>query len=157
VEIRPARLDEAVQVSALLERVWRSTFEPLIGPARVAARHAEWHAPDVLARQIAAERASFLVADADPEGIVAHAFAAMRPDGTLVIFRLYVRETHQRQGLGTRLIDALISRHRGAKRVQLTVMTGTPAVAFYRRRGFATFGEVVEADGTSLRMERALV
>ena len=128
----------------------------MIAPTRVAARHAKWHAPDVLARQIDAEPASFWAVDGDVLGPVAHAFAAIRSDATLAIDRVYVRKTHQRQRLATRRLAQLISVHPAAERAHLTVTRGTPAVAFYRHHGFDVAREIIDVDEAWRRTERFL-
>ncbi len=154
-EIRAARLDDIEPVRALLSRSFDLTYAPVIGTAAAEALHVRWHAPEVLARQTAEPRSSFLVASEGDGRIVAHAFGSMTPSGVLSVVRLYVASSFQGRGLGTRLLVELADRHPGSNGARLHVLSGSvAALTFYRARGFEAVGESQE-DGVSwLRFQR---
>lgn len=74
------------------------------------------------------------------------------PNGALDICRLVVHPVAHRRGVATALLDALDS----IEPAELTVVsTGTanlPALALYRRRGFAPVGERQVAPGVTIKL-----
>jgi ribosomal protein S18 acetylase RimI-like enzyme len=65
-------------------------------------------------------------------------------------FGLCVADAHQRQGLGSVLIDRVLAavRARGLTRVHLTVVQDNlVAFSLYESRGFVRYGELVGSDG----------
>ncbi|WP_375458221.1 GNAT family N-acetyltransferase [uncultured Enterovirga sp.] len=156
VRIRPARTDEAPAVFELLGELWRETYEPLIGRDRVASLHERWHAPELLARQMVAAPASFLVAEFETGQIVGHAYASAFRPPVLFVVRLYVQREQQKQGIGSALLARLAVLHPDATTTRLFVIKGNlGALAFYRRHGFAVTGEAEEDGVVSLRLDRA--
>ena len=145
--IRPATEQDVPGTRRVLVETWHATYDALIGPERVDALTGRWHAAAVLRGEIALPDASFLVAEQDGE-IVGHALARQRDAEELVLARLYVLPTHQRQGVGERLLAAVVERHPAARRLRLGVEAENPkALGFYRRQGFAVTGERVEDGG----------
>lgn len=110
----------------------------------------------MLAEQISAQDGSFLVAEHEGR-LIAHAFAREPQTGVLFLSRLYVLPVRQRQGVGARLLEAVVERHPGAAVMRLDVEAeNEKAVAFYRQHGFVAVGERAEKGLRSLRMEKAL-
>jgi ribosomal protein S18 acetylase RimI-like enzyme len=71
--------------------------------------------------------------------------------------RLYVAGTHQRAGIGQRLLDDILADRPDAQRVRLWVLRGNAgALAFYEKQGFAVTGEAEEDGVWSLCLERDL-
>jgi ribosomal protein S18 acetylase RimI-like enzyme len=95
---------------------------------------------------------------ADESGvIVGHIFAHQRRAPALTIARLYVLPSHQRRGIGERLIEAAIARHPACKVIRLDVEADNEkGLAFYRKQGFAVAGEKIEEGIRHLAMERRL-
>ncbi len=153
LQIRSGTENDIEPVRELLGRVYAATYAPLIGAARAQALHERWHSRDALLAQLSAPDSSFLVA-ADGEGVlVGHALASAQ---RLTIPRLYVAVTHQRRGVGRRLLAELLARHPRAESVRLYVLEGNAgALAFYRRQGFSIVGEGEEDGVRSLRLERS--
>lgn len=155
VEIRAACPGDIAPVRALLADLYGATYAPILGSDRALALHEHWHAAEALARQIDRPRASFLVAEEAGGEIVGHAFASAVQAPLLFIVRLYVAQSAQGRGLGSRLLDGLAARHPDTDRMRLYVVAGNDAaLAFYRARDFAIVGEAEEAGITSLRLER---
>lgn len=154
--IRRAVPREAGDTRRVLVETWHDTYDSLLGLEKVTEITSRWHAVEVLTEQIGSPDTSFLVAEHSGR-LIGHAFARMlRPD-VLFLSRLYVLPAWQRQGLGARMLGAVVERHPGAARMHLYVEAENgKGVAFYRRHGFTVTGER-EGDGMrSLRMERLL-
>jgi len=89
--------------------------------------------------------------------MVGHAFTVEQGRGVLLLSRLYVLPTRQRQGIGEGLLRAAIRCHPDTTRVQLVVEArNTKALAFYGRHGFVVTGEIEEEEPRPLRMELAV-
>lgn len=156
VLIRNAIASDIPAVSALLVETWHDTYDALLGAPKVAEITARWHAPDILAQQLAIVGTSFLVAKAD-HVLVGHAYADARALPRLRIGRLYVLPAWQRRGIGQALLAALCERYPSARCLALEVETeNAKGVAFYRREGFVSAGGMTD-DGTNLLwMEKTL-
>jgi ribosomal protein S18 acetylase RimI-like enzyme len=151
--IRAAVAEDLSDVRRLLAATWHDTYDALLGTERVTATTSRWHAPDVLANQSALPHASFLVAL--QEGVVVgHAFAVEQGDDVLLLSRLYVLPTHQRQGIGEALLAAVIERHPETVRVDLVVEArNVKGMAFYGRHGFVVAGTIEEEGSCPLLMQ----
>jgi ribosomal protein S18 acetylase RimI-like enzyme len=67
--------------------------------------------------------------------------------------QLYISPTHQRRGIGSRVMRLLLEERRGtAKSMALFVLKNNPAFRFYQRHGF----EVIRETHTTLVMRRAM-
>jgi ribosomal protein S18 acetylase RimI-like enzyme len=151
--IRSATEADIGNVRALLRETWHQVYDPIIGRDAVDEVSARWHAPALLARQLHKPRSSFLVA-CDRDHLVAHGFAYMREPMTLVVSRLYVRPSHQRQGIGRRILASLSTRHAEAQTLRLFVAAeNARGVSFWRREGFIVVGEGMEEGARVLHME----
>ena len=152
--IRTATEADLEAVRALLHETWHQVYDPIIGRGNVDEVTARWHAAALLAQQLDQPRSSFLVAQ-DRDRIVAHGFAHVQEPATLVVSRLYVRPSHQRQGIGRDLLAALCARHAEATLLHLFVAAeNTRGVAFYLREGFIVVSEGIEEGARVLHMEK---
>jgi ribosomal protein S18 acetylase RimI-like enzyme len=156
LRIRPATPADVGAVRRLLVETWHDTYDPLLGRERVTEITNRWHAEDVLAGELDLPDSSFLIAERGGETL-GHAFGRARQPPVLVVGRLYVRPAYQRQGIGGRLLAALLERHPETAIVRLTVeAANAKGISFYRRHGFSVVGEVDEDGLPALQMERAL-
>ena len=154
--IRPAVPDDAEATRRVLVETWHDTYDPLLGPVKVTEITGQWHAVEVLAKQISVLDALFLVAEHESL-LIGHAFARELQPGVLFLSRLYVLPAWQRQGVGARLLEVVAERHPKAVLMRLNVNAKNgKGVAFYRRHGFVTVGEREEDGWRSRRMEKAL-
>ena len=154
--IRHAVPREAEDTRRVLVETWHDTYDPLVGWEKVVEITSQWHAVKVLTEQIGSPDASFLVAEHSGR-LIGHAFARMPQPGTLFLSRLYVLPAWQRQGLGTRMVGAVLEQYPGAARMRLNVEAeNLKGVAFYRRHGFTVVGERKESGLRSLQMEKLL-
>lgn len=65
-------------------------------------------------------------------------------DGFTVIFiqDILVFPEHQRKGIGTALIKAVLARYSNVRQIQLTTDNTAKTLAFYRSLGFSEFSEI---------------
>jgi len=152
--IRAATEADLEAVRALLGETWHQVYDPILGPDGVDEVTRRWHAPALLREQLNEPRSSFLVAY-DGELLVGHGFALLREPATLIVSRLYVRPSHQRQGIGTSLLAAMRGRHADAVTLRLFAAAENPrGLAFWRRAGFRVVGEGIEEGARVLHMEQ---
>ena len=80
---------------------------------------------------------------------VGHAMG-QRDGGEIILYSLYVHPEWQRKGIGSALLDAVIADHPEAKAIRLEVLKdNAAAIAWYRTKGFETYGDTQSATGTS--------
>ena len=73
-----------------------------------------------------------------------------RDGDEIILYSLYVHPEWQRKGIGSALLDAVIAHHPEAKAIRLEVLKdNAAAIAWYRTKGFETYGETKKATGTS--------
>jgi GNAT superfamily N-acetyltransferase len=154
--IRTATKADIDAVCALLRETWHQVYDPIIGPDAVDEISARWHAPALLNHQLGRPRASFIVA-CTGDLVIGHGFAFVRDPATLVVSRLYVSSSHQRQGVGRSLLAALCARHREAASLCLFVAAeNRPGLSFYLGEGFTIVREGLEEGVRVLHMEKPL-
>lgn len=84
----------------------------------------------------AARDGSFQIISQD--GVTVGAVRIERSAGYIQLDQLYVAATHQRRGIGTEIVRALMAEARSARKpLRLRVLKVNPARAFYQRLGFA--------------------
>lgn len=159
VEIRPARPGEGAAVSRLMQAIWHHTYDPILDPATVEAITSVWHAPERFERQIASPGLVFLVAEQKGRLVGHSAGRRLAKEDAILLERLYVAPFAQRQGIGQRLLKAVIERLPPSRSVRLRVAAeNVQAVRFYERLGFRPVGapEPWDADRriNEVRMER---
>ncbi len=157
VEVRPAIGDDLSGVLSVGHRTWLATYEPLVGPEYVAMGLAKWWTSDVVAASIRKGRTIVAVDGDDVVGV-----ATFGPqDDDFVLWKLYVLPGNHGNGVGSRLLDAVVERavEGGHSRIVLSHIEGnTGAARFYARHGFTeTHRESGGSDmPVSVWMERPL-
>lgn len=139
-------------IRAVLAETWRDTYGAFLPLDAIERATAEWHAPRVLAAELA-RTGTFTGVAVDESGVVGVVTARGRPE-VVEIARLYVRPGAQRRGIGGRLLAAALQAFPGRTRVRLEVEAQNPkGRAFYAKEGFVAVRErSVEVSGTSLRL-----
>lgn len=139
-------------IRAVLAETWRDTYGAFLPLDAIERATAEWHAPRVLAAELA-RTGTFTGVAVDESGVVGVVTARGRPE-VVEIARLYVRPCAQRRGIGGRLLAAALRAFPGRTRVRLEVEAQNPkGRAFYAKAGFVAVRErSVEVSGTSLRL-----
>lgn len=137
IRIERARLDDVPEVQKVLSETWRATYSSFLSENTINKVTSVWHRPDRLAAEIQNPRVFFGVAKAEDGVIVAMATAAQLSDDTVVLSRLYVLPQHQRQGIGSRLLQAGIAAFPTARTIRLEVEENNhSAYTFYHQHGF---------------------
>jgi ribosomal protein S18 acetylase RimI-like enzyme len=149
VIIRRARPEEVPETRALLVATWHATYDAIYGAAKVTEITGRWHSESVLASQLNAEDSVFLNAF-DHDQLVGTLFAALQPDGAVMLNRLYVRPDVQGRGVGQLLFEAGMDALGDPEIVRLEVEPDNAgAVEFYERLGFEESGAVDDCGGSS--------
>jgi GNAT superfamily N-acetyltransferase len=135
IEVRLAVGDDHAGVLSVGHRTWLATYEPITGPEYVAMGLAKWWTSDVVTDSIRKGRTLVAVDGGEVVGVAT--FGSQR--GDFVLWKLYVLPGHHGQGIGTRLLEAVVERARdgGYPRVVLSHIEGNKAAArFYGKHGF---------------------
>lgn len=154
MEIRLATASDLPAVRAVLVETWHATYDSIYGREEVAKITSAWHSISALEEQ--GRRTDFIRLIAiDGRTVVATSGASLL-DGSAAIklHQLYILPSHQKRGLGLRLIAETAKRFPGATRLECEVEPqNSAAVSFYENAGFVRVGEVPHcgADGSGIR------
>jgi ribosomal protein S18 acetylase RimI-like enzyme len=136
ITICRAQIDDIRGIKAVLAATWTDTYSSLLSESSIASVSTEWHSPSVLAAEIHRTSTFTGVAKSVSSEIVGMITAHSQGE-LLLITRLYVLPTYQRQGIGTRLMDESFRAFPRTRRVQLDVEEENPkGRAFYKKLGF---------------------
>jgi ribosomal protein S18 acetylase RimI-like enzyme len=137
ITIRPATLADIPAIRDCLVTTWHATYDHIDGPEAVTRITNVWHAAAVPQRQLNQPGSCFLLAQTTEGQVVATSLAILRPDSTTVVLsRIYILPDHQRDGLGSRLLQGTLAPFADAKLITLEVaVENTSAIAFYLRHG----------------------
>lgn len=160
LSIRTPTLDELPIISALLRETWHATYDRIIGAGKVELLSSQWHSVARLTQERGDRRCHSLVAIL--AGIVAFASTRKNDDGSTQLARFYVRPNWHGQGIGKKLLAAILADLPAGTTVKLDVLEDNiEAVAFYTGEGFLAAGRTADCfhDNTmiaELAMERRL-
>lgn len=121
MKVRPARIGDIPGMRDVAERSWRETYRGILGPEEIEELLDSWYSETALRSSVRAEDSTLLVAERAGE---CAAYGEWGDGGRgPEIFRLYVAPDRWREGIGSRLLDALEKdmRHRGVETVRLYV------------------------------------
>ncbi|TGQ31872.1 GNAT family N-acetyltransferase [Mesorhizobium sp. M00.F.Ca.ET.216.01.1.1] len=148
--IRTAGERDLAAIRALLVETWHATYDAIYGVERVTAITDDWHSIASLKARLTRPNSEFLVAD-DGKRIGGMAFAAATTDAKIIMLnQLYVHPACQRQGIGQALLEEVEASFPEAQTLRVEVEeANTPAVAFYRSRGFLPASNTADCGGSS--------
>ncbi|TIS58264.1 GNAT family N-acetyltransferase [Mesorhizobium sp.] len=148
--IRTAGERDLAAIRALLVETWHATYDAIYGVERVTAITDDWHSIASLKARLTRPNSEFLVAD-DGKRIGGTAFAAATTDAKIIMLnQLYVHPACQRQGIGQALLEEVEASFPEAQTLRVEVEeANTPAVAFYRSRGFLPASNTADCGGSS--------
>ena len=162
--VRRCRPHDIAGLSRLLKVCWHATYDRMLGEHRAvqAGRHlhSKFNLGLWIAWSLISRNSTVLVATHD--GLpVGHAMG-QRDGAEVILYSLYVHPDWQGQGIGSALLDAVIAGHPEAKAIRLEVLKdNAAAIAWYRTKGFESYGETENATGTagiaSAYMDKKLV
>ncbi len=159
--IQPAEVEEVREIKQVLSETWIDAYRPFLPLEVIQKITSLWHNPETLAAEIENERVFFNVAK-DEQGKVVGLVTAGRPSEEVVyIARLYVLPGHQRQGIGSRLMEACVAAFPGTETLRLEVEEqNEKGLSFYRKQGFREISrkeeELEEESLTVVEMEKKL-
>lgn len=158
IVVRGAVGDDLAGVLSVGHRTWLATYEPIAGPEYVAMGLAKWWTSDVVTDSIRKGRT--LVATRGDEVVGVATYGPQ--DDSFVIWKLYVLPGHHGQGIGTRLLEAVVARavENDQTRITLSYLEGNrQAARFYARHGFVETHRETPGSGLpeSVWMARDLV
>jgi ribosomal protein S18 acetylase RimI-like enzyme len=137
VSIERANVEDVTEIKQVLSETWRATYSSFLSQATINKVTSVWHSPDQLAVQIQNPRIFFGVARTDNSAIIGLTTMGQITDYTVVLSRLYVHPQHQRQGIGSQLLQASITAFPTTRTIRLEVEENNySAYTFYRNHGF---------------------
>ena len=134
VLVRRATEADVDAVMSVGHRTWPPTYGPIAGDDYVAMGLAKWWSAEATLTAIRAGRMTVAEVDDDIVGVA----SAGPHEGRLVLWKLYVLPEHQGQGVGARLLEAVVEGARGVyPELRLAYIDGnTTARDFYSHKGF---------------------
>ncbi|GAA4505358.1 GNAT family N-acetyltransferase [Hymenobacter ginsengisoli] len=142
LHIQPATEQDIPTIIELAEATWEPTYRFIISKEQIDYMYRVIYTPASLRRQMREQHHQFLLAyvEGHPSGFASY---SEKPEGVYHLNKIYVLPSHQGQGLGQNLVEAVVSavREAGGKALELNVNRHNPALAFYERQGFAQHRE----------------
>ena len=135
--IKPATEQDIPTIIALAEATWEPTYRFIISKEQIDYMYRVIYTPAALRRQMRDQHHAFLLAyvDGHPTGFASY---SEKPDQVFHLNKIYVLPSHQSQGLGQQLVQAVVEavRAAGGLHLELNVNRHNPALGFYERQGF---------------------
>ena len=152
-EIRPARLSEAAELSAMMRRTFLSANGHSSTPENVAAFVAQAYTPERQAQEIRDPDTLTLIVEQDGvwAGFAQLRWSTLPPTDvglqpTVELARIYLDEAFHGRGIAAVLVSHLLAaaRLRGSRSVWLTVwQESSQAIRFWRKHGFQIVGRSI--------------
>lgn len=137
-EAGPADIDI---IRDLADRIWRQCYPGIITIEQIEYMLGWMYAAEKIRSEMTSGQAHYLLISpaeaAPPAGFAAH--GPGEAPGDWLLHKLYIEPAHQRTGLGSALITAVLreAAQSGAKHLSLRVnRANAPAIDTYRRHGF---------------------
>ncbi|SHJ04912.1 Ribosomal protein S18 acetylase RimI [Hymenobacter daecheongensis DSM 21074] len=149
IAVQPATLADIPTIVALAEATWEPTYRFIISREQLEYMYRVIYTPASLRRQMVDNGHRFLLLSAEGHACGFASYSAKEPAGTYHLNKIYLLPSHQGQGLGQHLLEAVESavREAGGTVLELNVNRHNPALAFYERLGFQRHQEVDIAIG----------
>ena len=137
VRIERAHVEDVPEIKQVLRETWRATYSSFLSQATINTVTSIWHSPDRLAAEIQNPQIFFGVARTGDGVIVGLITVGQIADDTVVLSRLYIHPQHQRQGIGSQLLQAGVTSFPAARTIRLEVEENNhSAYTFYHHHGF---------------------
>lgn len=132
----------------LLRVCWLDTYTGLLSDSVIQTTLNVWQSRESLLRGLRNPRA-YYAGWVDGGRIVGMVSAGMIDPTKMKVFQMYVLPSHQRKGIGSRLMDSAVQHFPQARSATLEVTEGNAkGISFYRKYGFDYPGTtLVEIDG----------
>jgi len=154
--ISPVTDSETIaEVAALARTIWNQHFVGMIGQAQVDYMLDKFQSPEAIGAQLASGTEYYLARiDGEPLGYLG--LIPNKPEGKLMLSKIYVEQTARGTGLGTALFDFARQRAAecGAASIWLTVNRGNlETIAWYKHKGFEVVDEKKMDIGSGFYMD----
>jgi diamine N-acetyltransferase len=155
--------EQIAEVAQLARAIWTAHYVPIVGRRQVEYMLERFQSAEAIATQLAGSFEYYILADAGRSV----GYLALLPDAgeqSVMISKIYVRESDRGRGFGARLLAFAesVCRQRGLKLLWLTVNRhNTASIDWYLRMGFVNAGTIVQDIGAGFvmddyRMEKAV-
>jgi ribosomal protein S18 acetylase RimI-like enzyme len=148
--------DEVEAVAELARVVWQAAYADIVSPAQRDYMLAQRYGAERMRVELASGRVWWDVAEQAGTLVAFASCQLTETPGEMQLDKLYVHPRWQRQGLGGRLIACAEGRAltQGCDTLVLAVnKRNAPAIAAYRKHGFAVRAAVVKAIGGGFVMD----
>lgn len=150
--VRRCQIGDVSPVGDLLKVCWHSTYDQMLGESQTTLLGRRAYSKfnlGLLIAQSLVSRASIVLVATEGDAPVGYAMA-QRDGAEIILYGLYVHPEWKSQGIGSALLDAVIADNPDAKAIRLEVLKdNAAAIAWYRAKGFETYGETKNATGTA--------
>lgn len=149
-KIQKASSGNVKDIQFVLSTTWQATYSNLSSETIRQVKE-NWHSTEFLTKQIENPKFYFPIAILESK-VIGIATSAENETGLVDVFRLYILPEHQKQGIGTTLLNKVAENYPKAERLRIYVEENNQnAIAFYERKGFkklrkeeeTSFGEVM--------------
>lgn len=134
--IRRAQRDDIPAVQAVARVAWEHTYKDIMRPATRSCFLDEFYSHSALSRALELSPGGLWVAQQAGEIVGFIQVVPMLDGSGLELTRLYVLPTHQRKGIGQKLLDRVKSDYPDTSWWALVERDDTQAVVFYEKQGF---------------------
>jgi len=139
--IKKASPSDVLEIKQLLVYVWEITFHSLLSPYTIKKVTSVCYDEALLAAQINDPSITFLVAVDESGKILGAANAREDEDRVVILNRLYVHPSCQKNGVGTKLLNEIVKGFPIAEKILLEVVANNiDSINFYLNYGFQITG-----------------
>ncbi len=142
-ELRHLVTGDVEKLRQLLRACWLDTYTGILPDSVIQTALTVWQGKESVLRGLQNPQA-FYSGYFEDEELVGMVSAGKIDANTVKIFQLYVLPSHQRKGIGSKLMDAAIKHFEGAGKVVLEVEDGNQkGISFYSKYGFTYASKTV--------------
>lgn len=122
-------------ISALADRIWKKHYVPIIGLPQVEYMLKNMYNTESISQQMKDKQHYTLVYDNNIA--IGYISISTKDDKNYFLHKFYVEVDEQRKGIGSQLLDYILSTMNTAETIELTVnRQNFKAINFYFKRGF---------------------
>lgn len=135
IEFRKATRDDIGIIASLAERIWKKHYLPIISMEQIEYMLKNMYSVDNLSLQMDKGHVFTLVTlDQQPVGYISISTEDCKK---YFLHKFYIDISEQAKGIGTQLLDQIISTLKGFETIELTVNRANyKAINFYFKNGF---------------------
>jgi len=150
VTVREASADDVAPIQHVARATWHAAYGDVLSAAAIDEQVDEWYRDDVVAEAVESDDVVYLVASEDGNVV---GFTSAGPSEQVAdagdedvaqLYTIYVAPDYWREGIGSRLFDAVLDRlrERAFDAVRICVLEGNDVGrAFYEAHGFPVVEE----------------